>query len=251
MKIVAWNVSGLRSCVSKGCVDYLLRENADIICLSEVKCRSEEEVPVQMRLSNYHTYWNVEKGKPGVGLLTKVKPLKVSFDLPEPFSDEKRLINAEYNKFFLVCCYVVNAGRGLKTLDKRLKWNKIFDEYIKDLDKKKPVIIAGDLNVAHNEIDLANPKSNHKTAGFTKEERDGFTKFLSYGFIDTFRELYPDQTGAYTFWSYMRNSRAKNVGWRLDYFIVSKRFMTKVKDNVIRSSVRGSDHCPIVLYLKV
>ncbi|CAG9802285.1 unnamed protein product [Chironomus riparius] len=229
MKIVAWNVSGLRSCVSKGCVEYLLRENADIICLSEVKCRSEEEVPVKMKLRNYHAYWNVEKGMSGVGLLSKLQPLRVSF----------------------VCCYVVNAGRGLKTLDKRLEWNKIFDEYIKSLDKKKPVIIAGDLNVAHNEIDLANPQSNHKTAGFTKEEREGFTKFLSYGFIDTFRELYPDQTGAYTFWSYMRNARAKNVGWRLDYFIVSKRFMSKVKDNIIRSSVKGSDHCPIVLYLKV
>lgn len=156
-----------------------------------------------MKLDGYHAYWNIAKGQPGVGILSKQMPMEIFYDLPGEFSDEKRLITAEYKKFYLVCTYVVNAGRGLKTLDKRLKWNKVFDDYIKDLDKKKPVIIAGDMNVAHTEIDLANPKSNQKNAGFTKEERDGFTQLLSYGFIDTFRNFYPDQRGAYTFWSYM------------------------------------------------
>lgn len=161
-------------------------------------------MPEKIKLRNYHIYWNIDKGQPGVAILSKEMPIAVSYDLPKTFSNEKRLIMAEYKKFYLVCCYVVNAGRGLKTLDKRMEWNKIFDEYIKSLDNKKPVIIAGDMNVAHKEIDLANPHSNHKTAGFTKEERDGFTKFLSYGFVDTFRELYPEKTEAYTFWSYMR-----------------------------------------------
>lgn len=156
-----------------------------------------------MKLAGYFPYWNISKGNPGVGILSKKKPINVTNDLPEKFTTENRLITAEYEDFYLVSCYVVNAGRGLKTLDKRMEWNDVFDKYIQQLDKKKPVIIAGDLNVAHNEIDLANPKGNHKNAGFTKEERDGFSKLLSYGFVDTFREKNPDQKGAYTFWSYM------------------------------------------------
>lgn len=157
-----------------------------------------------MKLDGYHAYWNIEKGAPGVGILSKTKPLSVTNDLPgKQFSNEKRLIAAEFEDFYLVSCYVVNAGRGLKTLDKRLEWNDVFDAYVQELDKKKPVIIAGDLNVAHKEIDLANPKTNQKNAGFTPEEREGFTNLLSYGFIDTYREFYPDEKGAYTFWSYM------------------------------------------------
>lgn len=165
------------------------------------------------------------------------------------FDDDKRLITAEFENFFVVTVYVVNSGRGLKTLDKRMKWNKVFDDYIQGLDKKKPVIIAGDMNVSHKEIDLTNPKTNQKNAGFTPEERADFTKFLSLGFVDTFRHFYPDKTGAYTFWSYMNNARSKNIGWRLDYFIVSERLIKKVKDSVIRSDVLGSDHCPIVLFM--
>jgi AP endonuclease-1 len=203
-------------------------------------------------LTGYHHYWNVAKGANGVALLSKVKPLDVSYDLPDSdFENKKRLITAEYDKFYLVSCYVVNSGRGLKTLDKRLEWNKVFNDYIQTLDKKKPVIIAGDMNVSHQEIDLKNPKANKKSAGFTQEERDGFTKFLSLGFVDTFRFLYPEKANSYTFWTYMKDARAKNIGWRLDYFIVSKRLIENVKDTVIRSEVRGSDHCPIVLFMNL
>jgi AP endonuclease-1 len=217
-----------------------------------LKVGTEKDIPGEMKMKGYHCYWNIEKGLPGVGLMSKKKPLKVTNDLPgKIFNKEKRLITAEYDDFFLVCTYVVNAGRGLKTLDKRLEWNDVFDEHIQELDKQKPVIICGDMNVAHNEIDLANPKTNQKSAGFTPQEREGFTKLLSYGFVDTFRHFYPDQKGAYTFWSYLGGARAKNVGWRLDYFIVSERFVDNVKDNVIRSTIKGSDHCPIVLFLDV
>lgn len=204
------------------------------------------------KLEGYHQYWNLAKGSGGVAILSKVKPIKVTNDLPgSDFEDEHRLITAEYEKFFLISTYVVNSGRGLKTLDRRLEWNQVFDDHVKALDKKKPVIIAGDMNVSHQEIDLTNPKSNKKNAGFTQEERDGFTQLLSHGFVDTFRHFYADQTGAYTFWSYMNNARTKNIGWRLDYFIVSQRLMKHVKDNVIRKSVKGSDHCPIVLFMNV
>lgn len=209
-----------------------------------------KEIPEEFKPEGYHAHWNMGTGAGGVGLLSKVEPIEVTFDLPDSdFSDEKRLITAEFEKFFVVAVYVVNAGRGLKTLEKRLEWNEVFDKYVESLDKKKPVIIAGDMNVSHLEIDLANPKSNKKNAGFTPEERDGFTKLLSLGFVDTFRHFYPELTGAYTFWSYMSNARGKNVGWRLDYFLVSQRMMKNVKDNVIRSTVRGSDHCPIVLFV--
>jgi AP endonuclease-1 len=202
-KIVSWNVAGIRSCVMKGCVEYLEHENADIICLQELKVPSEDEIPHEVKLEGYHKYWSVGKGQPGVGILSKQLPISVTRDLPGKFENEKRLITADYEDFYLVCCYVVNAGRGLKTLKKRLEWNDAFDAYIQELDKEKPVIIAGDLNVAHDEIDLANPKSNHKNAGFTKAERDGFSKLLSYDFIDTFRDKHPNEDSAYTFWSYM------------------------------------------------
>ena len=203
-------------------------------------------------MKGYHAYWNLEKGAPGVGLLSKTKPLNVWNDIPDSeFSNEKRMITAEFKDFYLVAVYVVNAGAGLKTLGKRLKWNKVFDEYVLGLDKKKPVIIAGDMNVAHAEIDLANPASNKKNAGFTQEERDGFSHLLSLGFVDTYRHFHPNDIGSYTFWSYRLNARPKNVGWRLDYFVVSKRFMKHVKENVIRSKVLGSDHCPIVLFLNL
>lgn len=202
------------------------------------------------KLEGYSCHWNVAKGHGGVAVLSKVAPIKVTFDLEKTeFADAHRLITAEFEKFFLVSTYVVNSGRGLKTLESRLEWNKVFDAHILKLDKKKPVIITGDMNVSHQEIDLANPKPNKRNAGFTQEERDGFTELLAHGFVDTFRHFHPDQVGAYTFWTYMSNARAKNVGWRLDYFLVSTRYMKHVKANVIRSKVLGSDHCPIVLFL--
>lgn len=220
--------------------------------MQELKVGSEKEIPKSIKLDGYHAYWNIGKGVGGVALLSKVKPIKVTNDIPDSeFSDDKRVITAEFEKFYVVSVYVVNSGRGLKTLDKRLEWNETFDTYVKMLDKKKPVIIAGDMNVSHKEIDLANPKPNKKNAGFTPEERDGFTKLLSYGFVDTFRHFKPDDVGAYTFWSYMSKARPKNIGWRLDYFLVSERYMKHVKANVIRSSVLGSDHCPIVLFLNI
>lgn len=216
-----------------------------------MKC-VEDEVPEEFQPEGYHASWNTAKGMPGVGLLSKIKPLNVTFDMPDTkFDAETRMITAEFEKFFVVAVYVVNSGRGLKTIEKRLEFNDVFDEYVQELDKKKPVIIAGDMNVSHQPIDLKNPKTNTKNAGFTQEERDGFTKLLSYGFVDTFRHFYPEQENAYTFWSYMANSRSKNVGWRLDYFLVSQRFVKNVKDNVIRSEILGSDHCPIVLLLNV
>lgn len=217
-----------------------------------MKCGSEAEVPKEAQLEGYHAYWNVGKGGPGVGLLSKVKPLNISYDLPDSdFSDENRVITAEFEKFFLLSVYTVNSSRGLKNLEKRMEWNETFDAHVHGLDKKKPVIIAGDLNVSHQEIDLANPKANKKSAGFTQEERDGFTKLLAMGFVDTFRHFNPDTAGAYTYWTYLNNARNKNVGWRLDYFVASKRFMKSVKSNVIRSTVLGSDHCPIVLFLNL
>jgi AP endonuclease-1 len=238
----------------------------------ELKC-APQEFPEEFKFDGYHTYLNLAKGSPGVAILSKEKPIQVTMDLPsDQFKNEKRLITAEYKDFFLVATYVINAGRDLKTLDKRMEWNKVFDKYIQSLDKKKPIIVSGDLNVAHEEIgkkkfiffyklkinltillftDLANPATNHKHAGFTPQEREGFTKLLSLGFDDTFRHFYPDQKGAYTFWSYMGQSRKKNVGWRLDYFLSSKRFTKYVKDVVHRDQVLGSDHCPIVLFLEI
>jgi len=178
--------------------------------------------------------------------------LDAHVDPPNAEHDEEgRCVTAEFDKFYLVSVYVPNSGRKLVTLPKRLEWNKAFKTYIKELDKKKPVIVCGDLNVAHAEIDLANPKTNSKNAGFTKEEREGMTAFLGDGYVDTYRKLYPEKTGAYTFWTYMMKSRSKNVGWRLDYFLVSERFMDNICDNVIRSEILGSDHCPIVLFLNV
>ncbi|XP_026479164.1 DNA-(apurinic or apyrimidinic site) lyase-like, partial [Ctenocephalides felis] len=228
VKICSWNVDGIRAWAEKKGVDFLKIENPDIICLQETRCPLDK-LP-NLDLPGYHLYC-----KPG--------------DILMPNVIIDRIAVAEYNSFYLVCVYVPNAGRGLVTLPKRLKWNEAFAEYIKKLDNKKPVIICGDMNVAHNEIDLTNPKTNKKNAGFTLEERQGMTDFLSLGFIDTFRNLYPNQKDAYTFWSYMKNARSKNIGWRLDYFLVSERLGKHICDSVIRSKVMGSDHCPITLFM--
>uniref|UniRef100_A0A1Q3F9T1 DNA repair nuclease/redox regulator APEX1 n=1 Tax=Culex tarsalis TaxID=7177 RepID=A0A1Q3F9T1_CULTA len=253
VKISSWNVAGLRSWVEKGCLEFLEHEAPDILCLQETKC-TEDQLPEEARhIKGYHPYWLCKPGGyAGVAIYSKKMPFNVSYGLGDAEQDEDgRLLTAEYEKFYLVCVYVPNAGRKLVTLPKRMRWDEKFHHYLRDLDAKKPVILCGDMNVAHGEIDLANPKTNKKNAGFTQEERDGMTNLLSYGFVDTFRQRYPTQKGAYTFWTYMGNARSKNVGWRLDYFIASERMAGRVVDSVIRSGVYGSDHCPITLLLNL
>ncbi|XP_046669640.1 DNA-(apurinic or apyrimidinic site) endonuclease isoform X2 [Homalodisca vitripennis] len=250
-KISSWNVAGIRAWLKKGGIHYINKEQPDILTLQETKC-SEKKLPPEVKVPGYHTYWlgSEKEGYAGVALYTKEKPVDIKYGIGDKsFDKEGRLITAEYEKFYLVATYVVNAGQGLKTLDRKIEWNKLFEEYLKNLDAKKPVILTGDMNVAHKEIDLKNPKTNQKSAGFTPEEREGMTSLLSQGFVDTYRHFNPDKEGAYTFWTYMNNARANNTGWRLDYFIVSERFLPAVCDNVIREKVLGSDHCPITLFL--
>ncbi|XP_006562877.1 uncharacterized protein LOC551153 isoform X2 [Apis mellifera] len=237
LKISSWNVSGIRAVIKKNGIKYIAKEDADIVALQETKCDSNK-LPEEIKLNGYHYYFLESKksGYCGVALFTKEKPIDVKYGLN----------NSEFDNED-----VPNAGQKLVTLPKRLKWNEIFKTYVRNLDEKKPVIICGDMNVAHKEIDLRNPKTNIKNAGFTIEERDGMTDFLATGFVDTFRALYPDKTDAYTFWSYFANARSKNIGWRLDYFLVSERIKDNVCDNVIRDKVYGSDHCPIVLYINI
>ncbi|KPJ00999.1 Recombination repair protein 1 [Papilio xuthus] len=251
-KISSWNVDGIRAWMDKGGLEYIQYEKPDILCLQEIKC-SKEKLPEPIKnVPGYHAYWlcSEQDGYAGVGIYTTKLAMNVQYGLQdEELDSEGRIITAEYEQFYLICTYVPNAGRKLVTLPKRLKWNEEFRKHVKSLDKKKPVIICGDMNVSHNEIDLANPKTNRKNAGFTEEERTGMTELLGDGFVDTYRLLYPDKTSAYTFWTYMFNCRAKNVGWRLDYFIVSERLVTSVCDSIIRDSVYGSDHCPVTLLL--
>ncbi|XP_012233048.1 exodeoxyribonuclease isoform X3 [Linepithema humile] len=253
LKICTWNVSGIRAVIKKNGMDYIIKEDADIVALQETKC-DKDKLPDDIKLPGYHNYF-LDSKKPGycgLALLCKEKPISIKYGLNNPeFDSEGRIIAAEFSQFFFINVYVPNAGNKLVTLPKRLEWNKMFKKYIEDLDQKKPVIICGDMNVAHQEIDLKNPKTNTKNAGFTKEERDDMTDFLAAGFVDTFRLLYPDKEGAYTFWSYFANARNKDIGWRLDYFLVSERIKGKVCDNIIRKQVYGSDHCPVILYINL
>ncbi|XP_022703049.1 uncharacterized protein LOC111268356 [Varroa jacobsoni] len=253
LKIVSWNINGVRAWLPKGGLEYLNREAPDVFCIQETKC-SDNKLPKELEsIRGYKSYFLAgdKEGYSGVGILSKIEPLKVSYGIGVNEHDaEGRVITMEFEDFFLINAYVPNAGRGLVRLDYRMKWDKDFRMYLCNLKKKKHVILTGDLNVAHQEIDLANPKTNKRNAGFTQEERDGLTALLEQGFVDTFRKLYPNRTKAYTFWSYMMNARAKNIGWRLDYFIVSEQFVSKVIDNEIRDKVMGSDHCPIVLHIK-
>ncbi|GFT48641.1 DNA-(apurinic or apyrimidinic site) lyase [Nephila pilipes] len=253
LKVASWNVNGIRAWLEKNGMSYLHHEKPDILCLQETKC-SDDKLPSEVNVEGYHSYWlsGDKDGYSGVGLLSKKKPLSVQYGIGmEKHDNEGRVITAEYEQFYLVATYVPNAGRGLVRLDYRQEWDVDLCAYLKKLDEKKPVVLCGDLNVAHEEIDLANPKTNKKNAGFTKEEREGFSTLLSEGFVDTFRHLYPDVKGAYTFWTYMMNARAKNVGWRLDYFVISKKFVSGLCDSIIRKDVYGSDHCPICLFLHV
>ncbi|XP_072885344.1 DNA repair nuclease APEX1 [Hemitrygon akajei] len=254
LRICSWNVDGLRAWVKKNSLEWVCSENPDVLCLQETKC-SEKQVPEQVKdLADYpHQYWascQTKDGYSGVAMLCKTKPLNVTFGIGvEEHDEEGRVITAEFSKCFLVTVYVPNSGRGLVRLDYRKTWDKDFLAYLKGLESKKPLIVCGDLNVAHQEIDLKNPKSNKKSAGFTQEERDGFSTLLSEGFVDTFRHLNPDVPYAYTFWTFMGNCRAKNVGWRLDYFLLSQALLPQLCDSKIRSKALGSDHCPITLLM--
>uniref|UniRef100_A0A1I8Q9U7 exodeoxyribonuclease III n=1 Tax=Stomoxys calcitrans TaxID=35570 RepID=A0A1I8Q9U7_STOCA len=253
LKISSWNVAGLRSWVKKDGLKFLEFEEPDIFCLQETKCTTDQLPEEVQRIPGYHPYWLcMPGGYAGVAIYSKIMPINVEYGIGnKEFDDVGRIITAEYEKFFLVNVYVPNSGRKLVNLEARMKWEKIFQEFVQKLNDRKPLVICGDMNVSHQEIDLANPKTNTRNAGFTKEERDKMTELLGLGYVDTFRHLYPERKAAYTFWTYMGNARSRNVGWRLDYFLVSQRFVKRVVDNCIRSQCMGSDHCPITLFLKL
>ena len=249
MKLISWNVNGLRACINKGFEDYFRSMDADIFCLQETKLQPEQ---VEISFEGYHQYFNsaVKKGYSGTAIFCKKEPLKVSFDLGmDKHNDEGRVITLEYEDFYMITVYTPNSQRELARLDYRMEWEEDFRTYVMGLDQKKPVIICGDLNVAHQEIDLKNPKSNTKNAGFTIEEREKMTKLLGSGFIDTFRYKYPETTDSYTWWSYMFHAREKNAGWRIDYFLISECMKDRIEDAIIHMNVIGSDHCPVELRL--
>ena len=247
LKFISWNVNGLRACYDKGFVDVFHRLEADFFCLQETKM---QEGQLDAKFEGYHSYWNYaeKKGYSGTAIFSKVKPLSVTYGLGiEEHDHEGRVITLELESFYLITVYTPNSQEELRRLDYRMKWEDDFREYLQELDKEKPVIMTGDLNVAHEEIDLKNPKTNKKNAGFTQEERDKFTELLNAGFVDSFRYLNPELAGAYTWWSYRFKAREKDAGWRIDYFVVSECWKEKIQDAVIYKTVMGSDHCPIGL----
>ena len=247
MKMVSWNVNGLRACVTKGFVDIFNKLDADIFCLQETKL---QEGQIDLPLEGYYQYWNYaeKKGYSGTAIFTKKEPLAVTNGIGiDEHNTEGRVITLEFEDFFFVTCYTPNSQNELKRLDYRMKWEDDFREYLLRLNKKKPVILCGDLNVAHNEIDLKNPKTNRKNAGFSDEEREKMTALLNSGFTDSFRYLYPDKEGIYSWWSYRFNARKNNAGWRIDYFITSDSIKDKIIDSKIHTDIMGSDHCPVEL----
>lgn len=247
MKLISWNVNGLRACIQKGFLEQFAQLDADFFCLQETKLQSGQ---LQLELPGYAQYWCYaeKKGYSGTAVFTRHPPESAAYGLGVPELDtEGRLITLEYPRFYVVTCYTPNAQRELARIDHRMKWDEAFRNYIAGLDEKKPVIICGDLNVAHQEIDLKNPGSNRGNAGFSDQERDSFTKTLALGFTDTFRHLNPDTVGAYTWWSYMFHARENNAGWRIDYFLVSDRLKDRIRSTPIYSDITGSDHCPIGL----
>ncbi|MGO5096554.1 exodeoxyribonuclease III [Agathobaculum sp. LCP25S3_E8] len=249
MKLISWNVNGLRACVGKGFFDFLAAEQPDMMCLQETKLQPEQAPQVE----GYHEYWNSaeKKGYSGVALFSKNEPQSVTYGLGiDEHDHEGRVITADYGEFYLVTVYTPNSQDELKRLDYRMQWEDDFRAYLKKLDTDKPVIVCGDMNVAHKEIDLKNPKTNRRNAGFTDEERNKMTELLAAGFTDTFRHFYPDAAGAYSWWSYRFKAREKNAGWRIDYFLVSDRFIERVKDARILSNVFGSDHCPVLIEIE-
>ncbi len=247
MKMVSWNVNGLRACVTKGFVDIFNKIDADIFCLQETKL---QEGQIDLPLEGYYQYWNYaeKKGYSGTAIFTKKEPLAVTNGIGiDEHNTEGRVITLEFQDFFFVTCYTPNSQNELKRLDYRMKWEDDFREYLLSLNNKKPVILCGDLNVAHNEIDLKNPKTNRKNAGFSDEEREKMTILLNSGFTDSFRYLYPDKEGIYSWWSYRFNARKNNAGWRIDYFITSDYIKDKIIDSKIHTDIMGSDHCPVEL----
>jgi len=260
LKICSWNVAGLRACLKKAGLDYIKEEDADIVCLQETKV-TEKEIPGEVtqldkkvpsilpKKDGYYMYWYEaeKKGYSGVSLWSKTKPVSIKNGMgKEEHDNEGRLITAEFDKYYVVTSYVPNSGKKLVRLDYRRSWNTDLKDYLNKLKEKKPVIFCGDLNVAHQEIDIANPKANKRNSGFTDEERGDMTELLNEGYIDSYRSLYPEKEKMYTFWTYMANARAKNVGWRIDYFILSKSLEEDLCDSIMRTKVMGSDHCPIV-----
>lgn len=251
MKLISWNVNGIRACLEKGFLDYFQALNADFFCLQETKAQREQ---VSLELPGYHQYWYSaeKKGYSGTAIFAKREPLSVTYGVGvEELDHEGRLICLEYEDFYLLTCYTPNAQDGLKRIDHRMAWEDAFRKYLCELDEKKPVVVCGDLNVAHNEIDLKNPKSNRGSAGFSDEERGKFTELLESGFTDSFRHLYPDLTGAYSWWSYRYNARKNNAGWRIDYFLVSDRWKERIAAASIYNEIYGSDHCPVGLELNM
>ncbi len=251
MKLVSWNVNGLRACMGKGFEDFLKAEDPDVICLQETKMQKEQ---ADFEFPGYLEYWNssvVRKGYSGTAVFSKIEPLSVSYGIGmEEFDGEGRVIAAEYESFILVTVYTPNSQRELTRIDYRMAFEDAFREYLAGLREKKPVVVCGDMNVAHRPIDLKNPKSNIGNAGFSYEERGKFSELLASGFVDTFRFFYPDREGAYSWWSYMYNSRQNNTGWRIDYFLADRRLEDRLLDSRVLSDVQGSDHCPVELLLK-
>ncbi|MDR3766914.1 MAG: exodeoxyribonuclease III [Butyricicoccus sp.] len=246
MKLISWNVNGLRACVGKGFFEFLEAEQPDMMCLQETKLQPDQAPQVE----GYREYWcsAEKKGYSGTALFSKTEPLSVTYNLGiDEHDHEGRVITAEYPDFYLVTVYVPNSQNELKRLDYRMQWEDDFRAYVQSLDQKKPVIICGDMNVAHQEIDLKNPKTNRRNAGFTDEERQKMTELLGAGFVDTWRHFYPDAEGIYSWWSYRFKAREKNAGWRIDYFLVSARFIDHVKSARILTDVLGSDHCPVAI----
>ncbi len=249
MRLITWNVNGLRACLGKGFLDFFQERQADVFCVQETKMQPGQAV---LELPGYTQLWNSaeKKGYSGTAVFTRTEPLAVAYGLDLPEHDgEGRVITCEFPAFYLVNCYTPNAQRGLTRLDYRMRWEDDFRAYLVSLDKTKPVVLCGDLNVAHQEIDLKNPKPNRGNAGFTDQERGKMTELLDAGFVDSFRYLYPERTGAYTWWSYQHSARANNAGWRIDYFILSSRLGPALRDQVIHAGVLGSDHCPVELEL--
>lgn len=249
-KFISWNVNGLRACVGKGFLDFFKEIDADVFCIQESKL---QEGQIDLDLPGYHQYWNyaLKKGYSGTAMFTKEEPLSVSYGIGmEEHDTEGRVITAEFPDYYVVTCYTPNSQDGLARLDYRMKWEDDFLAYLKGLEKDKPVVFCGDLNVAHKEIDLKNPKTNRKNAGFTDEERGKFTDLLAAGFVDTFRYFYPDAEGIYSWWSYRFSARAKNAGWRIDYFCVSESLKDRLVSASIHNTVMGSDHCPVELVIE-
>ena len=251
MKLISWNVNGLRAVMNKGFKDFFKSIDADVFCVQETKL---QEGQIEFAPENYYVYFNsaIKKGYSGTALISKIKPINVAYGINmEEHDSEGRVITAEYEKFYLVNCYTPNSQRELTRLDYRMQWEDDFRAYLCMLQNKKPVILCGDLNVAHNEIDLKNPSNNRHNAGFTDEERGKMTALLNAGFIDTFRYMYPDKKECYSWWSYMFHAREKNAGWRIDYFIASENLKNKIKDCKIHTEVFGSDHCPVELDIEI